>query len=108
MLAKLSGREIAEEAKMPTVDVMLRARDLPWNWLGTILRMDERRLVRQVLLNCANPTSESIIGDLIDTDVRAVIKLARDRIETRIGPRNAVSPIREINAERTLRRYVMR
>ncbi len=34
----------------PQSDIVLRARDQRWNWLGHIPRMDERRTVRQVLL----------------------------------------------------------
>ncbi len=43
--------------------------------------MDERRLVRQVLLNCVKPTPKSMLGDLIETDVQAAISLAEDIIE---------------------------
>ncbi len=49
--------------------------------LNCILKMDERRVVRQVLLNCVKPTPESILGDIIDTDVQATISLAKDIIE---------------------------
>ncbi len=76
-----TGRDIAEAAKMPTVDVVLRARDLRWNRLGQTLTMDERRLVLQALLKCIKPTPESIIGDVVYSDIQAVIDLARDRIE---------------------------
>ncbi len=61
-LSKITGREIADEARMPTVDVILFARDLRWNWLGHILRTDEQRLVRQVLLNCVKPIAESVLA----------------------------------------------
>ncbi len=50
MLSKISGRRIADEAREPSIDIVLRARDQRWNWLGHILRMDERRTVRQALL----------------------------------------------------------
>ncbi len=81
MPSKITGRKIVDEARMPTVDVILLARDLGWNWLGRILRMDEQRLVRQVLLNCVKPTLDSIFGDLTESDVYAAISLAKDRIE---------------------------
>ncbi len=53
----------------PSINVLLRTRDLRWNWLGHILRMEERQTVRQVLLNCVKPTQESILGDLNGKDV---------------------------------------
>ncbi len=34
MLSKVSGRLIAEEAREPSIDIALRARDQRWNWLG--------------------------------------------------------------------------
>ncbi len=34
-LSKITGGEIANEARMLAVDVLLRARDLRWNWRGT-------------------------------------------------------------------------
>ncbi len=36
--------------------------------LGHMVIMDEQRMVRQVLLNCVKPKSESIFDDLIDPD----------------------------------------
>ncbi len=60
---------------------MSTCKDLRWNWLRHILRMDERRTVRQVLLNCVKPTQESILGDLNGKDVNRAISLARDRIK---------------------------
>ncbi len=48
---------------------------------GTFYEMDERRTVRQVLLNCVKPTQESILGDLNGKGVNPAISLARDRIE---------------------------
>ncbi len=54
------GRTISDEAREPSVDVMMRARDQRWNWLGHILRMEGHRLTRQVLLQCVKPTPEYI------------------------------------------------
>ncbi len=51
---------------------------LGWIWLG---RIDARRTVRQVLLNCVKPTPDSIFGELIDPDVNAAISVAKDKIE---------------------------
>ncbi len=73
MLSRMTGREIADEARTVSINVLLRTRDVRWNWLGHILRMDDRRTVRQVLLNCVKPTQESILGDLNGKDVNAAI-----------------------------------
>ncbi len=83
MLAKIAWRETAEEARMPTVDVILQYvhKIFDGSGLGTMFRMDERGLVRLVLLKCVKPTPESIFGDLIDTDVQAAISLAKARIK---------------------------
>ncbi len=80
-LLKITGTEIVDEARMPTEDVILRARDLQWNWLWHILRMDDRQTVRQVLLTWVKPTPESVAGDLIDSNIKTVKDLAKDRIE---------------------------
>ncbi len=65
---------------------------------GQILRMDERRTVRQVLLNWVKP--ESILRDLVDADLNTVIGLAKGRIEWKMNmPSNAASTICGINPE---------
>ncbi len=81
MLSKVTGREIADEARMPTPDVILCARDLRWNWPKSILRLDERRMVRQVLLTCVKPAPESLFVTLIFLDISTAIDFAKDRIE---------------------------
>ncbi len=40
MLSRITGRTIADEARQLSVDVVMRARDQRWNWLGHILRME--------------------------------------------------------------------
>ncbi len=79
--SKMTCRSVVEEARKPSLDVIKRARDQRWNWLGHILRMEEHRLVCRVLLLCVKPTTESIYGDVPDLDVAAVIRPARERIE---------------------------
>ncbi len=49
-----------DEARAPSVDVLMRARHQRWNWLGRILRMKERRLARQALQQCVKPRPESL------------------------------------------------
>ncbi len=43
--------------------------------------MDERQLVGQVLLKCVKLAPEASLGDLIDSQVQATIKLTKDRIQ---------------------------
>ncbi len=80
MLSKIPGRNIYDEARTPAVDVLIRARYLRWSRLRHFLRMGERRLVRQMLLDCVNPTPESVSGDIIDQGVNAAISIANNRI----------------------------
>ncbi len=51
MLARITGRTIAEEERNPTINVVLKARDRRWSWLGHGVHMPEHRLVSRVLLN---------------------------------------------------------
>ncbi len=55
----------------------LTMKDRRRTWLGHVLRMDEDRLVRKVLLNCV--TKESLYGDIPDLDVERAIEIAQDR-----------------------------
>ena len=56
-LAIITGNEIAEESREPTVDIlkMLKARRL--RWVGHVLRAKETNLVRQVLMEMEQPYS---------------------------------------------------
>ncbi len=45
MLSRITGRTIADEARKPTLDVVMRARDRRWNWLGHVLRLEEHRVI---------------------------------------------------------------
>ncbi len=53
----LAGRTIADEAREPSIDIVLTPGT---NWLGHTLRMDERRTEREVLLQCVKSTAESL------------------------------------------------
>ncbi len=46
-----------------------------------MLRMDEYRLVRKVLLNCVKPKKESLFGEIPNRDVEEAIDAARDTEE---------------------------
>ncbi len=64
MLARITSRTNAEEARNPTVNIALKARDRRWSWLGHALRMPEHRLGRRVLLNSVKPTNETLFADI--------------------------------------------
>ncbi len=71
----------------PTENIQMNMRDRRWSWLGHVLRMDEDRLVRNVLLNCVQPTKESLFGDIPDLDVEKAIENAGGREKwKKIGP----------------------
>ncbi len=65
----------------PSLDVLMRARDQRWNYLGFILRMEEHRVTGQVLLQCVKPAPESLFGDVPGLDVQTAINLAMNREE---------------------------
>ncbi len=50
----------------PTLDVVMRARDRQLNWPGHIDRLEEHRVIRQVLIDRVKPTPDSIFGDVPD------------------------------------------
>ncbi len=79
MLATITGRTIQEEAQNPTINVVTKARDRRWSWLGHVLRMPEHRLVRQVLLNCVKPTHETIFADVPNLSIENATKMSKDR-----------------------------
>ncbi len=79
MLSGITGRTIADEAREQTLDVMMRARDRRWNWLGHVLRLEEHRVIRRVLMNCVRPTPDSLFGDIPDLDSRKAAEIAKDR-----------------------------
>ncbi len=83
IMLKIRDRSVIEVARKPSLDVLKRARDQRRNWLGHILRMEEHRLVRRVLLLCVKPTPESIFGDVPDLNVAEAITLSKrkDRVE---------------------------
>ncbi len=57
------------------VSCIHRARERWWNWLGHILRMEEHRVIRQVLMNCVKPTPDTLFGDVSDPDSRKAVEL---------------------------------
>ncbi len=77
-LSRITGRSIVEEVRTPSANIqwILETR---WSWIGQILRMDEDRLLRKVLLKCAKPENESLYGDIPDLNVEKAIEAARDR-----------------------------
>ncbi len=45
MLLRIRGRTIADEARDPTLDALMRARDRRWNWLGTSSAWKSTRVI---------------------------------------------------------------
>ncbi len=76
MLATITGRTIQEEARNPTINVVIKARDRRWSWLGHVLRMPEHRLVRQVLLNCVKPSHETLFADVPNLSIENATKMS--------------------------------
>ncbi len=79
MLSRITGRTIADEAREPTLDFIMRARDRRWNWLGHIHCLEEHRAIRRVRMNCVRPTPDSLFGDVLDLDSRKAAEIAKDR-----------------------------
>ncbi len=69
LLARITGRIIAQEARNPTTNVALKARDRRWSWLGHGLRLPEHLLVRRALLNCVKPNYETLFADVPNLNV---------------------------------------
>ncbi len=59
MLSRITGRSIAEEARTQSPKIVMNLRDRRWNLLGHILRTEEDRLVRKVVLRCVISEKES-------------------------------------------------
>ncbi len=78
MLERITGITIAEEARNPTVNVVLKARDRRWSWLGHVLHMSEHRLVLRVLRNCAKITHETLFADIPNLNVDYAIRMSED------------------------------
>ncbi len=79
MLARITGRTIAEEAASPTCPVILWIRDRRWVWLGELIRMDADRLVRRVLTECVLATPSSIFSDVPNLQKSWAMKNSTDR-----------------------------
>ncbi len=68
------------EAELPSADLRIGIwRDPRLCWNGHILRMDDDRLVRKVLLNCVKPEKESLYGEIPSRSVEKAIETVRDR-----------------------------
>ncbi len=81
-LKKITGRSIADEAREPALDAVMRARDRPpsrWNWVRHTVREEKHRVVQQVLLNCVKATPDSLFGDVADLYPNKAIEIAYDR-----------------------------
>ncbi len=78
-LPRTTRQTIAVEAHEPALDVVMRAKDGPWNSLGHILRLEEHQIIQEVLMNCVRPTPDSLFGDTPDRDNRKASEITTDR-----------------------------
>ena len=60
-LSNITGRSIRDETVSPTLDLGLVLRKRRLRWLGHILRMDDTRLVRRVVMSIVKPYPEGSI-----------------------------------------------
>ena len=60
-LAVMSGRQIKDEARKPSFDLVSALRVRRLRWLGHVLRMDDRRLVKRVLMATEQPYQKGSI-----------------------------------------------
>ncbi len=79
MLATITGRTIQEEARNPTINVVMKAQDRTRSLLGRVLLMPEHRLVRKVLLNYVKPTHETLFADIPNLSIENATKMSKDR-----------------------------
>ncbi len=79
MLSRITGRNVAEEARRQALEVLMRARDRRWKWLGHILRLEAQAVIRKVLMNCIRPTPDSPFGDVPHLDSRKAVEFAANR-----------------------------
>ncbi len=66
ILSRIPGLTIPDEARELTLDVVMRAGDRRWNWLGHTLGLEGQRIIRQVLMNCVRPIPDLLFGDVLD------------------------------------------
>ncbi len=79
MLSRITGRTISDEAREPTLDVVMRAVDRRWNWLGHIHRQEEHRVIRQVLRNFVRPNFDSLFSDVPDLGIRKASEISKEK-----------------------------
>ena len=82
-LSILSGRTIHEEARWPSVDLVSALRVRRLSWLGHILRRDDTRLTKRVLMLSQQPYRDGSL--LMDAPPHAsmdeLLEIAQDRDE---------------------------
>ena len=84
-LARITNREIREEAKDPTFDLCMHLRSQRLRFLGHVLRADEDSIVRRVILSRGNNHrngdlfTDAPVHDTLDD----LIEIARDRDQWR-------------------------
>ena len=80
-LAQISGRDVPEECRNPSFDLISTLRVRRLRWVGHVIRMDVNRLDRRVLVSKTQPYDE---GDVLadcptHSDMSELISMACDR-----------------------------
>ncbi len=71
---------LEEEARNPTINVVMKAQDRRWSWLGHVLRMPEHRLERKVLLKlCQTYSRDAFLGRTKPKVSKTLLKMSKDR-----------------------------
>ena len=75
MLSLITKRSIHDEAKTPTFDVIEHFLSRRWEYLGHILRMDDRRALKRFLLELSPAEQPYVEGSLLaDTCFQTCVK----------------------------------
>ena len=84
MLAQITRRTIHEEARSPSVNVILIILKRRWEYLDHILRLDEDRAVRRYLLELSPRTKPfkegTLLADTSFNSVTEMVECAADKI----------------------------
>ena len=80
-LTKITGREIRDEMREPTLDLVRRVQELRLMWVGKTLGSPEERLHREVMISSHKPYKQgSLLEDAPEhTDMEDLIRQAQNK-----------------------------
>ena len=90
LLAQITRRTIHEEARIPTFNTIEHVLSRRWDYLGHILRLDESRALKRIVINLApeHPYQEgSLLADTSFRSIEEMKQAAQDRKNWREGRR---------------------